>query len=68
MLILTTLLGYQSRQVDFVQAFSQADLNCDVYMRIPKGFIVEGETLKFEPNHSTTPSPKDHVLKLRKDR
>jgi hypothetical protein len=33
-LILTTLLGYHSRQVDFVQAFSQADIDCDVYMKI----------------------------------
>jgi hypothetical protein len=65
-LILNTLLGYQSRQVDFVQAFSQADIDCDVYMRIPKGFIVDGTTLKFDPNHSTTPSSREYVLKLKK--
>jgi hypothetical protein len=66
-LILTTLLGYQSRQVDFVQAFLQADIDCDVYMKIPRGFIIQGGRLHFDPSHSTCPLPPNHVLKLKKN-
>jgi hypothetical protein len=50
-LILPTLLENQSRQVDFVQAFSQADIDCDVYMKIPRGFILDNHRLKFDPFH-----------------
>lgn len=38
--ILTTLLDYKSRQVDFVQAFSQVDIDCNVYMKVPRGLLL----------------------------
>jgi hypothetical protein len=64
-LILTTFLGYHSRQVDFVQAFSQANFDCDVYMKIPHHFIVDGSRLKFNVDQ---PAPStDYVLKLKKN-
>ena len=66
-LIFTVLLGYQPRQVDFVQAFSQADIDFDVYMKIPRGFVVQGGRLHFDPSHSTCPLPSNHVLKLKKN-
>ena len=40
MLILSAVLGFASRQVDFVQAFPQAPLEDDVHMRIPQGLCV----------------------------
>jgi len=66
-LILTTLLGYQSRQVDFIQAFSQADIDCNVYMKIPRGFLVDNHHLKFDPTHLAGSKPGDYVLKLNKN-
>ena len=36
--ILSLIFDLKSRQVDYVQAFPQADLKEDVYMRIPAGF------------------------------
>jgi hypothetical protein len=62
-LILMTLLGYQSRQVDFVQAFLQADIDCDVYMKIPRGFVIQWDRLH---GHSTCSLTPNHVLKLNK--
>ena len=34
-MMLSTILGLESRQVDFDQAFTQADLDDDVFMRLP---------------------------------
>jgi hypothetical protein len=66
-LILTTLLGYQSRQIDFVQAFSQANIDCDVYMKIPRGFVVQHGRLLFDPSHSACQHSSHHVLQLKKN-
>jgi Reverse transcriptase (RNA-dependent DNA polymerase) len=46
--------AWASRQVDFVLAFPQADIECEMYMEVPQGFHVEG-------------SRKDHTLKLDKN-
>ena len=43
-LILSTLLGLKSRQIDYIQAFPQAPLEEDVYMRIPEGWRVDPST------------------------
>lgn len=37
-LTLTTIHGWYSRQVDFVLAYPQADMEADVFMEIPQGF------------------------------
>jgi hypothetical protein len=37
-LIQSLLEGFDMRQVNFVQAYMQAWLECDMYMKIPKGF------------------------------
>jgi hypothetical protein len=41
-LILMLLNGWCSRQVDFVLAFPQADIECEMYMEVPQGFNVDG--------------------------
>jgi Reverse transcriptase (RNA-dependent DNA polymerase) len=46
MLILVTLNQWASRQVDFVLAFPQADIECPLYMEIPRGFQSEGSRKK----------------------
>jgi hypothetical protein len=38
MLILSIVHGLETRQVDYVNAFAQADLDRDVFVEIPKGF------------------------------
>lgn len=55
MVLITTLIQrWSSRQIDFVLAYTQADVECELYMAIPKGFEVEGEA-------------QDYVLKLKKN-
>jgi hypothetical protein len=41
-LILAILNRKVTRQIDFVLAFPQADIECDLYMEIPRGFQFEG--------------------------
>ena len=38
MLILSIVHGLETRQVDYVNAFAQADLDKDVYVEISKGY------------------------------
>jgi Reverse transcriptase (RNA-dependent DNA polymerase) len=43
MLVLCTIQGWSTRQLDFVMAYPQADISTDhVYIKIPKGFEFEG--------------------------
>ena len=53
-LILAILNNWHTRQIDFVLAFPQADVECDIYMELPHG-------IKFPGFHCKT-----HVLKLKK--
>jgi hypothetical protein len=40
-LILSLLSGLKSRQVDYVSAYTQAPLDCELFINIPPGFIVQ---------------------------
>jgi hypothetical protein len=53
-LIAALINAWETRQIDFVLAYTQADVECELYMSIPKGFEVEG-------------SDDAQVLKLRKN-
>ena len=50
-LITFLILAWFTKQLDFVLAYTQADVERELYMAIPKGFEVEG----------------DYVLKLKKN-
>jgi hypothetical protein len=50
-LILMVTNNWVSKQVDFVLAFPQADIECEMYMEVPQGFNVDG-------------SRKDYCLRL----
>jgi hypothetical protein len=65
-LILSLLSDLQSRQIDYVNAFTQAPADCDIFMSIPAGFIVENGTLVFNTTGSST-SNKDYVLRIKKN-
>ncbi|KAI2507330.1 hypothetical protein MHU86_7050 [Fragilaria crotonensis] len=44
MVLITTLIhGWHTKQIDFVLAYTQAEVECELYMAIPKGFEVEGD-------------------------
>ena len=43
-LILVILNNWHTVQIDFVLAYPQAEVECDIFMQIPKGFEIEGKT------------------------
>ena len=61
-LVLSTILNFKSRQVDFAQAFPQAPLNEPVYMKIPQGwYLLDGKLEQHEdPEYRDT----EHCIKL----
>ena len=54
LLVLATMHSWETKQIDFVLAYPQADIECDMYMEIPKGFEIDGNR-------------KDYVLQLKKN-
>ena len=52
MIVLAILLGWAMRQIDFVKAYAQAPIECDMYMELPPGI---------ETKHGNS---KDYVVKL----
>ena len=65
-LILSLLSGLKSRQVDYVSAYTQAPLDCKLYMNIPPGFIVKNGTLEFT-SASTRGNGTEYLLRLNKN-
>ncbi len=64
--ILSLLKGFHAKQVDFIQAFTQAPLDCPIYMEIPAGFhVVDGQLQFAGENFKQT--DKTYVLKLLKN-
>jgi hypothetical protein len=61
-LILSLITGMKSRQIDYIQAYTQAPIDCEIYMHIPAQFIVENDTLKFSSN--PTPGNSDIYVSL----
>ena len=56
LLILVITKQWKTRQIDYVQAYTQADAETDLlYMKIPKGFTID------------TGNPKDYVLSIKKN-
>ena len=58
-LALTNIHKLESKAIDFVLAFPQADLKEDIWMQLPIGFQIEGRT--------ETESDRHYVLKLNKN-
>jgi Reverse transcriptase (RNA-dependent DNA polymerase) len=46
LLALSIICGWKSKQIDFVLAYPQAPVECELYMKIPEGFTIEGVTNK----------------------
>jgi hypothetical protein len=41
-LVLSLIYQWKTRQIDFVLAFPQADVECELYMELPRGLIFDG--------------------------
>jgi Reverse transcriptase (RNA-dependent DNA polymerase) len=54
-LVLVLMYKWSTVQIDFVLAYPQADVECDIYMKISRDFEIEGKTRR------------SHVLKLIKN-
>jgi hypothetical protein len=39
--------GWETRQIDFVLVFPQADVECDIHMEVPVGFDLRGRKKEF---------------------
>ena len=42
-IIMDEIYVWESRQIDYVLSFSQAPIDCDVYLRLPEVFHVYGK-------------------------
>ena len=65
-LILSLISGLKSCQVDYVSAYTQAPLDCEIFMNSPPGFIAKNITLIFTTSSTPGKSTK-HVLHLKKN-
>jgi hypothetical protein len=65
-LILSFITGIKSRQIDYIQAYTQAPVDCEVYMHIPAQFIVNNNTLEFSST-STPGNSEIYVLLISKN-
>jgi hypothetical protein len=63
-LILSLLSNLKSCQVDYVNAYTQAPADCDIYMNIPPGFVVDNNHIIFSQS-STPANSKEYVLRLK---
>jgi len=63
-LIVALLNSWHTRQIDFVLAYPQADIECDLYMKMPSGFVFKDED-KREGDRKGKDD--DYVLKLKKN-
>jgi hypothetical protein len=54
LLVMSLINNWHTKQIDYVQAYTQADVECDMYMKIPKGFEVpdsdEEQVLRIKKN------------------
>jgi hypothetical protein len=65
-LLLSTILNLKSRQVDYTQAFPQADLSDPVFMRLPQGwYIAPDGTL--QPHSDPKYHDSSHFIQLKKN-
>jgi hypothetical protein len=44
LLVLVVMFDWYTTQIDFVLAYPQADVECDLYMQIHKDFTIDGHT------------------------
>jgi hypothetical protein len=65
-LLLSTILGLKSRQVDYTQAFPQAELSDPVFMRMPQGWFLD-LTGQLQQHQDPKFNDKEHYIKLKRN-
>ena len=63
-LILSLLLGLVSHQIDYVQAYTQVPLDCELYMHVSTSFHINDMILDFMNGQHTYSNDQSYVLKL----
>jgi hypothetical protein len=65
LLMMSILLGLETKQVDCVAAFVQADIDITVFVEMPKGFAQPGKVLKLRKSlYGLKQSPRNHFNNL----
>ncbi len=65
-LLLSTILNLKSRQVDYTQAFPQAELTDPVFMRLPQGWYLDGEG-NLQPHSDPKDNDTSHFIQLNRN-
>jgi Reverse transcriptase (RNA-dependent DNA polymerase) len=66
-LVLAALLKLKSRQVDYTQAFPQAPLDDNVFMRIPQGWYVDPASQQLKQHPDPTSKDMEHCIRLKRN-
>ena len=66
-LILSLIAILCSHQVDYVQAYLQADIDCDIYMEVLAGFHIINDSLTRDRMAARNTNSWDYILKLCKN-
>jgi hypothetical protein len=65
-LLLSTILNLKSRQVDYTQAFPQAELTDPVFMRLPQGWHLASDG-SLQPHSDPKYNDTQHFIKLKRN-
>jgi hypothetical protein len=65
LLMMSILLDLETKQVDYVAAFVQADIDTTVFVEMPKGFSQPGKVLQLKKSpYGLKQSPRNHFKNL----
>ena len=60
-------MNFRSRQVDFTQAFPQAPLDDDVFLKVPQGWYYDPKEQKLQQSTDPQSFDSQHCIKLKKN-
>jgi hypothetical protein len=66
LLLLASISGLKTRQVDYTQAFPQAPLDDPVFMRMPQGWFVDDQGI-LQPHPDPKYHDRNHFIQLKKN-
>lgn len=66
-LLLSTILNLKSRQVNYTQAFPQADLTDPVFMKLPQGWFLDSTSQTLQQHKDPKFNDTSHYIKLKKN-
>lgn len=65
LLIMSILLNLKTKQVDYVAAFIQSDIDTEVFVEMPRGFSTPGKVLRLKKSlYGLKQSPRNHFNNL----